>query len=90
MGFIRNIKNNIKENYQVDKTYQFVDKEKIRLESGKEIEIFKYKKTGLVEEGIEYQGQELWLSGEVPTYFVYFADFSNRICLVSKMLWEKF
>lgn len=67
-------KENLEKEYKVDKTeWEFVGKEKMKLESGKEIEVFKFKKEGAVEPGKKMKW-ELVLSGQVPTYFVFSSE----------------
>lgn len=68
-------KENIETDYQIEEDFSFIKKEKIKLESGKEIEVLKFKQELLFEEeGMTYTGREAWFSGEVPLYFVYLAE----------------
>jgi len=72
-------KSNLEEEYEVDETLEFVGKDKFKTESGKEIEILKFKRkiqTGMeYEEGKEFVVEtEFWFSPQVPTYFVYGKD----------------
>lgn len=68
-------KQNLKDEYEVDETLSFKGKEKIKLESGKEIEVLKFERKAPMEVGdFKIEGQEFWFSGQVPTYFVYFAE----------------
>jgi len=72
-------KNNLEEEYEVDETLEFIGKDKFKTESGKEIEILKFKRkiqTGMeYEEGKEFVVEtEFWFSPQVPTYFVYGKD----------------
>jgi len=72
-------KSNLEEEYEVDESLEFVGKDKFKTESGKEIEILKFKRkiqTGMeYEEGKEFVVEtEFWFSPQVPTYFVYGKD----------------
>ena len=62
-------KENIEGKYEVDETFNFAGKDKFRTESGKEVEVFKFKRVGFVEN--ETIVDELWFSPQVPTYYVY-------------------
>ena len=81
-------KSNLEEEYEVDETLEFVGKDKFKTESGKEIEILKFKRkiqTGIeYEEGKEFvEETEFWFSPQVPTYFVYGKDIEG-----GKLLFE--
>jgi len=69
-------KGNIEEEYKVDEILEFVGKDKFKTQSGKEVDVFKYKSKTYT--GMEYEkGKELvlerefWSSPQVPTYYVY-------------------
>ena len=60
---------NLENEYEVDTSeWNFVGKEKITLESGKQIEVYKFRRETIFEGNKIIN--ELWLSGEVPTYLV--------------------
>lgn len=64
---------NLEKEYKVDLSeWNFVGQEEITLESGKKIKVAKFKKEGGMEN--EKVINELWLSGEVPIYFVMFKE----------------
>ena len=60
---------NLENEYSVDTSeWNFVSKENITLESGKRIEVYKFRRETIFEGNKIIN--ELWLSGEVPTYLV--------------------
>ncbi|MEM5831364.1 MAG: hypothetical protein QXO40_04130 [Candidatus Aenigmatarchaeota archaeon] len=64
---------NLEKEYKVDLSeWNFVGEEEITLESGRKIKVAKFKKEGVFEN--EKIINELWLSGEVPIYFVMFKE----------------
>ncbi|MEM4648014.1 MAG: hypothetical protein QXO12_01740 [Candidatus Pacearchaeota archaeon] len=64
---------NLEKEYKVDLSeWNFVGEEEITLESGKKIKVAKFKKEVVFEN--EKIINELWLSGEVPIYFVMFKE----------------
>ncbi|MEM2768558.1 MAG: hypothetical protein QXL50_01370 [Candidatus Pacearchaeota archaeon] len=64
---------NLEKEYKVDLSeWNFVGEEEITLESGRKIKVAKFKKEGEMEN--EKVTNELWLSGEVPIYFVMFKE----------------
>jgi len=83
-------KSNLEEEYEVDESLEFVGKDKFKTESGKEVEILKFKRKIQTGMEMEYEEEkefvvetEFWFSPQVPTYFVYGKDIEG-----SKLLFE--
>jgi hypothetical protein len=64
-------KENLEEEYKVDESLEFVGKGKFKTQSGKELEILKYKS--------KTENREFWFSPQVPTYLVYAREGSGEI-----------
>jgi hypothetical protein len=79
-------KKSIEQEYEVDLTiWKFIGKENLRLNSGKNIEVFKFRMVGMLQ-GAKIT-RDLWLSSEIPTYMVLnketIGDKSRSITLVN-------
>lgn len=68
-------KENVEESFSLEDVGNFIGEDEYTLPSGKKVKVLKFKKNiNVSEKGVRFYSQELWISGEVPMYYVYFAE----------------
>ena len=68
-------KETIGEKYEVEERFDFIGKDRFKTESGKEVEVLKFMSAAYVKN--ETIIDEVWISPQVPFYFVYLTEYAK-------------